>query len=217
MMAAMSKRLLVIFAVFVVGFGVGYAVTWVVVSGPGPEGIVDADEPPPPLATAPTEDPDAPRPDDPEEREPPALVGEVDLAGLDERVDAGAGGEPVDPEDDETDEVEPEQAATQPWWEACLNRRCRVSFGGIKGGLSVREGRITHGEDVVWADTFQNAARLGVIPVSRQTVVELHAVGMQFGLPSAAHITYRDGATELEGVIALVIGDRLITLVPPKE
>ncbi|PKN58373.1 MAG: hypothetical protein CVU56_05745 [Deltaproteobacteria bacterium HGW-Deltaproteobacteria-14] len=105
--------------------------------------------------------------------------------------------------------------ATGPWWERCKGRACAMDFGRVSGGVTVRKGEIEHGTDVVWRDSFAAADRVGSLPAKDGLVVELHAVGMQHKLPVAAWITWRDGARELTGVIALNIGDKVIKMVPP--
>lgn len=231
MMAAMNKRLLVIVTVFVAGFGAGYGLTWLLVSGPGPA------RPAEDIAAATAPGPNA----------PPAASDEV---GPDEGAEGAAGdgparvddgttvlGEPAEPVEDGAEDdpqvaevaapgdpgedaaaPDPELVAPSPpatWWERCLGKVCTVDFGRVTGGLSVREGTLENGEEVVWRDRFANADRVGTLPVRRGVKVELHAVGMLHQLPVAAQVTWRDAPGKpLSGVIALNIGDKIIKLVP---
>jgi len=245
-MAAMNKRLLVIVGVFAGGFGLGYALTWLLVSNPSP---ADPAAGSPAVAAAakadgiPTngvspaggsrDEVSGTIPVDPDpggDEEPRVEVAPSD--GGDERVDDGGteagtpGGDPGaesdppeadDPGGDDPGaevDVPEEPPADAPWWVACKGKTCAIDFGRVSGSVSLREGKIEDGEEVVWRETFGKAERIGSVPAKDGLKVELHAVGLQHKLPVAAWITYQDGGKELTGVMALNIGDKVIKMAP---
>jgi len=233
-MAAMNKRLLVILGVFVAGFGVGYALTFFLVQSPGPAPALGES----PVAAVATE-PTAPPAGDPAPAPEPAPteVGTPSAAPPEPAADGGAPATDVPAEDPtpapvedvvaaapvepaaappEPPEEAPTPAATGPWWEVCKGRVCKADFGRVSGSVTVRKGKLEHGAEVVWRDTFANADRAGSLPAKTGLDVEVHAVGMQGASPVAAWITWRDGSRTTTGVIALNIGDKVIAFRPPE-
>ncbi|TNF27389.1 MAG: hypothetical protein EP329_19500 [Deltaproteobacteria bacterium] len=236
----MNKRLLVILGVFAGGFGLGYALTWILVSEPAPADGSSASGPVaavsdgaiPAAGGSPTAGSDGTVSGtvvvDPEAEgdaggtDPVAdgaaageAVGTVDDGGSEPVAGAGdPGGEPSEAggEDPGGAAGEPEKAG--PWWEVCKGQTCAMDFGRVTGSVSLRAGKIEDGDEIVWRDTFAKAERVGSVPARDGLKVQLHAVGLEHKLPVAAWITFEDGGKELTGVMALNIGEKVIKMVP---
>jgi hypothetical protein len=216
MASSATKGIWIWAAVFGGGFVVGYALMSLVVADPGttdgpvavgdsvdaaaaepaPEHGLDPD-PDPALEPAPAS-PAAPAAAEPAAPAPPPTV--------------AAPEEPAPPEDpaaaDPTAEEAAADPADQPWWEACHGRTCRVEFGQITGGLSIRKGSVSHGSTVDWDATFARAARIEVLPTSPRTDVEVLGIGLSpTGAPAAAEIRWKKGSRAVLGVISLDLGD----------
>lgn len=225
----MQRRTLIILAVFVAGFGAGYATTWLVVGAPAV-----APKAGPAIAPAPTNvavGPDAggsnAAPSDSavaaaSTAPPEADAGSVAVAGevaedaatsVAAAPDAGAQAVAGGP-DAAGGEVKTPTSL-------CVNAICRIDFGKVSGGLSVREGKLEDGQVVDWAHDFGKADKIGTIPHAghgKPTRVEVKAIGLADGEPAAAWVVYKPkkGRT-LEGVIALRLGDKSVTLVPEPD
>lgn len=201
----MQRRLLIIALVFVVGFGVGYGITWLLVGSSG------RDEAPRPVATRETE----PRPIAEADTSPPSAPEVVPDAALIEEVAAEAAAAP-----DAAVEVVPEatadtaQAPAKAEWEACHLHACRLDFGKVTGGISIRKGSIEHGQAVDWDKDFAKADKIGTLDAGPNVKVEVLAIGLDNGTPAAAYILRKTKRDEIKGVIALRIGDKALALVP---
>ncbi|MCB9736307.1 MAG: hypothetical protein H6745_27305 [Deltaproteobacteria bacterium] len=236
----MNKRIVVILGVFVVGFAIGWGVTSLVVTGSGPAAVATA--PPPtaaPDAGGAATVAGAGEPAPAADAGGSALVataGAAEAAAdvVDAPPDAGAvaaadpdtveaaepdtavGAPETAPPVFEADTVEaPAPAADLPWWDACRDKKCRVDFGRVTGGVSVRRASLEHGATVDWQRDFDKKKKLGVLSAGADVWVTVHGVGMTDGEPSAASITFKGGGETLTGVIALSIGDKQIKFVPP--
>jgi hypothetical protein len=112
----------------------------------------------------------------------------------------------------------PEVAAAEPaQWERCLNKVCRIDFGGVSGGISVRKGKLEHGQDVSWDRDFGKADKVGTLDSDRNVRVEVLAIGLTDGEPAAAYISRKLKRSTQTGVIALRIGERRLSLVPTTD
>jgi len=220
----MQRRLLVIALVFVVGFGVGYGITWLLVGSasrtadqPQAAGGTttrlaagDAGPEPTPVATAPTTSPDAAAgapdvaPTAPEVA--PATPDTVAAAAPEAATEVAA---PVPAPD-----VEPAPKAA---WEVCHLHACRLDFGKVSGGISIRKGSLEHGQTVDWDKDFAKADKIGTLDSGPRVKVEVLAIGLENGEPAAAYIIRKTKRDELKGVIALRIGDKALRLVPLEE
>ncbi len=230
----MQRRILLIAIVFVAGFGIGYGITWLFVgsseraessqvAGGQPEGRPGADR----VAAAPVEPaatPDASAPAGaPEGADviagamapdagPAADVAVV--AEADAVVPAGAGAEAAP----DVVAAAPEVAAAEPAeWERCLNKVCRIDFGGVSGGISVRKGKLEHGQAIEWDRDFGKADKVGTLDSDRNVRVEVLAIGLTDGQPAAAYISRKLKRSTQTGVIALRIGERRLSLVPTTD
>ena len=232
----MQRRILLIAVVFVAGFGIGYGITWLFVGSPergeavgerradrerpdaqgaaqadaqvvaaagdaavaaGPDAALVAAVPAPADAGAAAPAPDvtqgAPAPD--------AGVAAVDAAAPAPEVLAEVA--PAQPEPREID--------------VCLNKVCRIDFGGVGGGISVRKGKLEHGSEVVWERDFGRADKVGTLDADRTVKVEVLGIGLTDGVPSAAYISRKLKRGTQTGVIALKIGERRLSLVPVED
>ena len=203
----MQRRLLIIALVFVVGFGVGYGITWLLVGSSGrdeaPRPAATREAEPRPVAEADTSAPSAP------EVAPDAAPSE-DVA-----VEAAAAPDvavEVVPEGAET-----AQAPSKAAWEACHMHACRLDFGKVTGGISIRKGSIEHGQTVDWDKDFAKADKIGTLDAGPNVKVEVLAIGLDNGTPAAAYILRKTKRDEIKGVIALRIGDKALALVPLEE
>ena len=212
MASSSTKGIWIWAAVFAGGFVVGYALMSLVVADPGttdgpvsvgasadtaaaPPVPESSAEPAPRLEPEPPAAPVAPEPE-PGAAPPPVAAPE----------------EPVTPEEPAADDPPAPDAATapadQPWWEACHGRTCRVEFGQITGGLSIRKGSVAHGTTIDWDATFARAARIEVLPTSPRTDVEVLGIALSpTGAPAAAEIRWKKGSRAVLGVISLDLGD----------
>lgn len=220
----MQRRLLVIALVFVVGFGVGYGITWLLVGSSDrerPDGEREARVAQ--RATGGEEDArdQAPRP------EPDTHAGDARTEGapeLDAAVSADAAAStddaPVAAGETATADTGAAQAAdaaappAPPAWERCKSRVCRVDFGRVSGGISIRKGRLEHGQPVDWDRDFGRADKVGTLEAGSDVRVEVLGVGLADGVPAAAYIVRKTRRDEVRGVIALRIGDKTLELVP---
>ena len=209
----MRKRLLIPLAVFVIGFGLGYGLTWVLVGSSDPQPIAAAPKTPkateqasaPPLATQ--TDVVVPKASDPTE------------GTTTHQTDLGRVRPPAEPTPDAgplpTKAAEPVLPEKSAWWDRCRDARCKVDFGALTGALSIRSGSIKHGASVDWARDFGNATRLGLLPVGPSVRVDVAAVALDKNdQPIAAQITWREAGNTIRGVIALQVGDKKLRLVP---
>ena len=223
----MKSNVLVPIVVFVVGFGLGYGLTWVLVGGE-PEAAATAVGVGPQAATPATPAESAPA--DPRPTVPAPVVAELAAPDSPAEPEAADPAEPEDPTDpaaegdDEVGEPAPVDSPPEPevptqWWEACRGQACVADFGGLSGGLSIRKGSLTQGQTVDWARGFGGKARLDILPTDGPKPVELvlHAVGMGAdGAPLAALVSWDKGRSVVKGVIKLRVSDRVISLVPPE-
>ncbi len=217
----MQRRLIIVAIVFVVGFGVGYGATWLLVGAPGlvrPEAPVAALDAPQPSPEAPAPIQPAVPADAPPEAPPavpgaaapadPAAAAPVDPTAADPAVEpAAAPDAPADPE-----AAIPEAPATPE--AACVGNTCRLDFGDVTGGISVRRGTLTDGQPIDWDRDFGASDKLGLIPAGPKVKVEVRAIGYADGQPAAAQVVYRHRAVSVRGVISLVIGDKRLRLLP---
>ncbi len=195
--------------VFGVGFAVGYALMSAMVDEPAvgePQAVGD------PARTV-----DAPAAADPSTAEPAP------------RADLIAAEAPVPPEAPPPPVAMPPSAAPDapdapghagaavaadpdeelPWWDQCRAQECKVDFGGITGGLSIRRAALEHGATVSWERDFASRPRQEVLPTIDGVDVKLRAVGLDAsGKPVAAEISYKKpGGATIEGVISLDLGE----------
>lgn len=218
----MSRRFLVIALVFAVGFGVGYAATWLIVGSPDKA-------PAPSPATVASKAPTAPAPETTPATtapsEPDVIVAAAPDASPAESDAAVAANDPDTAEAPDAAVLAPDVAAVETapsaepdaspeapktWWDACKGKVCLVDWGRVSGGISVREGTLEHGAEVDWAGTYAKAEKVGSLEAKRNMKVEVYAVGFAEGKPVAAWIKYKN----LKGIIALSFGDKAITFKP---
>lgn len=105
------------------------------------------------------------------------------------------------------------QGGQDPHWTALLGKPCRIDFGRVEA-LVVREGGLTHGQEVLWRRDVRPRRRVGRLArEDARTVVPL-AFGIHpgSGRPSAAYIKLRSGGRTLDGVIPLKVGGRYLTM-----
>ena len=200
-------------AVFLVGFGAGYAgMTFIgepaaQATDPGPaesERQQVSDEPTelPPL--------DLVTPEAPEVAPPPAIKEPQVQAVAD--VPTPKLTEPPTPiEGDlhpEAAEAKSPSSQVQPWWQVCQNgRRCRLDFGSIEGNLSIRKASITHGQVVDWSADLAGKPREDTLVTDRPLEVQVEAIGFNAaGKPVAAEIVLDKGNRVARGVISLDLG-----------
>lgn len=221
----MQRRLLVIVLVFVACFGVGYGITWIFVGSPDrgaarPSTAQSAvATSPAPVATAPTTpdvtpaDVDPPAPDAPVAAD--TAVAAPDAGPTADAALAAAPDTALAPAPD-TAAPAPAPAA----WEACLGKVCRLDFGKVSGGISIREGRLEHGKPVAWDKDFARADKVGTIDAGKNVKVEVVALGVSESDPTkvvAAQIIRKLKRSEQKGVISMRIGDKMLSLVPIEE
>jgi len=221
----MQRRLLVIALVFVAGFGVGYGITWLLVGSssrdsqvaPGDTALpalaeADASAPGPgtplPTASAPTAADGAAAPSDagPGDAGPDSALADTAVAAAPDAVIE------VAPAATPETEVAPKAA-----WEACHMQACRLDFGKVTGGISIRKGSLEHGQTVDWDKDFAKADKIGTLDAGPRVKVEVLAIALENGEPAAAYILRKTKREELKGVIALRIGDKALRLVPLEE
>lgn len=222
----MQRRILLIAVVFVAGFGIGYGITWLFVGSPErgeavgerradrmrTDGQVDAQAVPAGPDAA-----NAPQPDAaslaavPDAATPPSDVPQVALAP--DAVPAVAVADVAAPAPEVVAEVAAAPSAPREI-DVCLNKVCRIDFGGVAGGISVRKGKLEHGAEVVWERDFGRADKVGTLDADRTVRVEVLGIGLTDGVPSAAYIARKLKRGTQTGVIALKIGDRRLSLVP---
>lgn len=258
-MMAPMKRFLVPVTVFAVGFGLGYALTWLLVGGndsdglmvdgavaqhatgpdlppaerpveppqPG-EAIVGVGEVPVPAAAvreAPVEEAPSVNPageeagaaeaEEPAADDPTAEPGEDPTEAPAEPAEADEGLAEA-AADDAVGEAEPEGEPAQQWFEVCKDgRTCVISWGGVKGGLSVRRGNVKHGAIVNWRAKFADARRVAIVSTDEPLTAKVHSISLdRDGVPSAARVTFtQDGKTHT-GIIAMQVGKKRVTMTP---
>jgi len=220
----MQRRLLVIALVFVVGFGVGYGITWLLVGSsardPGAERQARAPEPtrlasdarPTPASIpAPGQDVAVAAPDvahavpDVATPTPDAVAAAATETGPSAGAEVAAA------------PVADSEPAPKAAWEVCHMHACRVDFGKITGGISIRKGSLEHGQTVDWDKDFAKADKIGTLDSGPRVKVEVLAIGLKNGEPTAAYVIRKTKRDELKGVIALRIGDKSLRLVPLDE
>jgi len=233
----MQRRILLIAIVFVAGFGIGYGITWIFV---GSSDRPDASR----IAEGGTDGRTDGRNDGRVGRDREQPVAAANIASdkvADATVAAGieaeVAGEPVAVAGADTNapaeadaRVEGDAAAPPPVapdvvaavpkpaeWERCLNRVCRIDFGGVSGGISVRKGKLDHGKEVVWDREFGRADKVGTLDSGRNVRVEVLGIGLTNGEPSAAYISRKVRRGTQTGVVALRIGERKLSLVPTDD
>lgn len=200
-------------AVFLVGFGAGYAgMTFI------GEPAAQATDPRPAEAAAqqvheqPTELPplDLVSPVVPEVT-PPAPVDAPQVQAASEVPKP----EPTEPptlvDGDSQPEIKKANSPSpnmQPWWQVCQNgRRCRLDFGSIEGNLSIRKASITHGQVVDWSTDLAGKPREDTLVTDRPLEVQVEAIGFSAeGKPIAAEIVLDKGNRIARGVISLDLG-----------
>ncbi len=220
----MQRRTLIILAVFVAGFGAGYGTTWIVVGSPTAPTKAGPALTPAPTNVAALADAGG----------SPAAVADAGVAAASAATDASAEGaatsvaaapdagvEAVAGVAPPTAPPDPAAAAPKTPTSLCVNAVCRIDFGKVSGGLSVREGHLEDGQAIDWARDFGKAEKIGTIPHgarNKPTRVEVKAIGLADGEPAAAWVVYKGkkGKT-LEGIIALRLGEKSVTLVPEPD
>ena len=198
------EQIITAIGVFVVGFGLGYGATWILVS----DDDQGKDAPSAPVAAGADIQENVASQGDTS----PAPSPEADTHSA-SSTDTGPG-EPAEAPDTKTVEEAPPQEEA-PWWKACLGKPSKVDFGGVRGGLSIRRGSIKHGSIVDWNLRFKNARRLEILPTDRSATVLLRAVGLSgSGQPVAAEIEWKTARQTIVGVISLQPGDKRVTMQP---
>ena len=214
----MNPRIAISLGVFVVGFGLGYGATYMLV-GSGNESATE--ETPVPTAAISNENSATDGGGEGKKQaEESANSGEPKAEPKPNKgkspssVRPSKGAEPKK----EPMKVEVKKASSQPgekWWEACLGKLCGVDFGGIKTGLSIRKGTLTHKQTVDWNLRFRRAKRINILPTDRKVKLKLIAVGFDAkGKPAAAHISWKDNGVSISGVISLQPGNRRVQMLP---
>lgn len=216
----MQRRLLIIALVFVVGFGVGYGITWLLVGSGGRSQEHDLTDSPlveTDTAVARSDARDAPRETDPGVGRD---TGGDTLVSADGERDAESADGQRTASDSEAAASAGDASgragtdAAQADWDRCHERMCRVDFGRVKGGISIRKGSLVHAQPMEWDRDFARADKIGVLEVDDDVRVEVLAVGLTDGEPAAAYIVEKVGRNAVRGVIALRIGEKVIRLVP---
>lgn len=231
----MSRRFLVIAIVFVVGFGAGYGATWLFVGSPDKPapavppatGTAPTTKEPVAMTTAPTAPTTATASaaDAGPTAVEDAVAGDAVAAGAETAADDTTTTQPSEtPGPDAAVAAAPDAAPNEPpqpdgpsatgdaaaWWNACHGKVCRVDWGRVSGGISVRKGELEHGQEVDWAKDFAKAEKAGTLEAKKNMRVEVIAVGMADGKPVAALIKHK----KLRGIIALSFGDKSIRFEP---
>lgn len=210
----MQRRLLIIALVFVAGFGVGYGITWLLVGSSGREVAPEQQaqgtptRPPERVAERPTAAPPATSPAADAQGAAPDDAGVAPAADA-VAVDAGPTAAPAAP-----DATATALATAKAAWEVCHLHECRLDFGKVSGGISIREGSLEHGQKVDWDRDFAKADKAGTLEAGPNVRVEVLAIGLTDGEPSAAYILRKTRREQIKGVIALRIGDKQLQLVP---
>jgi hypothetical protein len=224
----MQRRILLIAVVFVAGFGIGYGITWLFVGSPerGEAALLAQPRPeavagqataaqPAGVTAAPSADvvepvaADVAATPDTASPQPDTAVAAV--------ADTGPTALEVAAAPDVTVSPEVAAAPAESPLDRCLNKVCRVDFGGVSGGISVRKGKLEHGAEVVWDRDFGRADKVGTLDSEKNVKVEVLAIGLTDGEPSAAYISRKLKRSTQTGVIALKIGERRLSLVPIEE
>lgn len=218
----MQRRILLIAVVFVAGFGIGYGMTWLFVGSPD-RGAAGQPEPRAALKSEPS----------PAQPVQPAVAPDASVGGGDAVVAADtsqaasdvalavadAGPRGSDAADAQAvvavaDAVKAPEVAAPREIDLCLNKVCKIDFGGVSGGISVRKGKLEHGAEVDWDKDFGRADKVGTLDSERNVKVEVLGIGLTGGEPTAAYIARKVKRGTQKGVIALKIGDRRLSLVP---
>lgn len=227
----MQRRILLIAVVFVAGFGIGYGITWLFVGSPERgeavgEPRADRERPDGPVAVqAVPAGPDvavAPQPDATVQgaAAADAATAPSDVPQVAAVPDAApAVADVAAPAPEVVAEVAPTPSEPTAVREidVCLNKVCRIDFGGVAGGISVRKGKLEHGAEVVWERDFGRADKVGTLDADRTVKVEVLGIGLTEGVPSAAYISRKLKRGTQTGVIALKIGERRLSLVPLED
>ena len=182
------------FAVFLVGFIVGYGMMSVMIEEPSAEELpldLAAPVPEPEPIELPTLDVAA---------EPLRAVAPLDTPGTASEATT------LEPEIIDTADATPE--IPRPWWEACQDRRCRLDFGGISGNLTIRKATVVHGSTVHWDQDLATKPRIESLPTERPLEVHVQAIAMnREGNPVAAEIVWTRRGRAIRGVITLDLGE----------
>lgn len=203
-MVGMSRGIASWLAVFVVGFVIGYGLMSLAVDMPAEAGPPTASEPGDAVAA------DA-------LAESAALSA---VASADQLID-----QPIVPSDPSAvhPQIDAPAVPTAPTpppepkaaWDACNGQRCILDFGILKGGLSVRAGKVEHGSTVDWQRDFSQGKKLDILPIKRNFVVDVRGVGLDdIGQPLAVEIGYTKEGKKRVGVVSLQPGDKTLTLRP---
>ena len=210
----MQRRLLIIALVFVAGFGVGYGITWLLVGSSGRDGAPEPQaqgtpsRPPERVAERPTAAP----PTTPPAADAQAAPGDAGLAPAADATPAGDAGPAAAPQ--AADAAAAPEVPAKAAWEVCHLHECRLDFGKVSGGISIREGSLEHGKEVDWDRDFAKADKVGTLEAGPNVRVEVLAIGLTNGEPSAAYIMRKTRREQTKGVIALRIGDKQLRLAP---
>lgn len=218
----MQRRLLVIALVFVVGFGVGYGITWLLVGSSSRKTAEPQAATSEPARLAANDAGPTPA------NAPDVASAAVDAApALPDAAPTAAEVAPATP--DTVVAAAPETAvevaaptpdagpAPKAAWEVCHLHACRIDFGKVTGGISIRKGSLEHGQTVDWDKDFAKADKIGTLDAGPKVKVEVLAIALENGEPAAAYILRKTRRDELKGVIALRIGDKALRLVPLDE
>jgi hypothetical protein len=212
----MNQRIAISLGVFVVGFGLGYGATYMLV-GSNTETPNEASGP----ETASRGNSSSVGGAETSETEPVTPVSTGKVSGTVSNEDKGTGGEPTaggKATDVDNPTSKPVKALgiaekKMPWWKACLGKLCTVDFGGIKSGLSIRRGSLVHNKKVDWNIRFKKAERLEILPTDRRVKVRLLGVGFDGkGNPAVAHVRWSDRGRKVSGVMSLMPGDKRVSL-----
>lgn len=213
----MQRRLLIIALVFIAGFGVGYGITWLLVGSSGREAA-------PEQAAGSAAERGGERVAERPNRPTPVTAPVADVQAAADAVSPSANDAGVPVDAGPAAEVAPAAAApdvgavpevpSKAPWEVCHMHVCRLDFGKVSGGISIRKGSLEHGKDVDWDRDFAKADKVGTLEAGPNVKVEVLAIGLSNGEPSAAYILRKTRREETKGVIALRIGDKQLSLVP---
>lgn len=210
----MQRRILLIAIVFLGCLGLGYGATWLIVGPPkevpAPQAAAALEMEPLDEGNEPIEaeaDTEVAKPEEVEKvevaAEEPAKVAEVPTAPSE--GEAAVAAEAT---------VQVDVAAQPAEWERCYKRTCRIDFGQLGGGISLRKGTLEHGQEIEWERDFARADKVGSLDAGKRTTVEVLAIGLTNGEPAAALVSRKLKKKTQVGVLALKIGDRQLRLVP---
>ncbi len=195
-------------AVFAAGFVIGYGLMSMAVEVPPPQA---AEPEQAEAAPAPPSTPSAP------EAAPTAAAPEAAPAPSPAPAPEIATPEPA-PTPEPVPEAAPEPPKPTTWWDKCRGKVCRVDFGILTGGLSIRRATITHGTTIDWDRDFGTTERIGLLKVSKNQQVDVKGVALDAkGQPAAAEISFTEAGARVSGVISLQPGDKTIRFIPSEN